>query len=242
MKKVVLLALCLLPFAAFADTPRSTAAAALDSAAEVDASWDRVGPGIYAKTLANGEYVEVGFGSHALKRQLNALDATRSALLKQQANASTAAVQQELSDSLTQVDATIRALSAHVASTKLEGEITYEDLTEGCNKDRILGESVFSASWTAGGTSGNAAMTAYAIGVGLVGTTTVTATAANGSYTNFQSVPNVVLYNGQSLGVSAGINNDWDCSLSTSATLVASGCPTRTITRSITCGNIPPNP
>jgi hypothetical protein len=240
MKKALLLTLCLLPVAAFAETSQTSAA--LDSAVQIDASWNRVGPSIYAKTFANGEYVEIGFGSHALKRQLNSLDATRNTLLRQQASTSDAATRLSLSDSLAQVDAAIQALSVNVATSKLEGEITYEDMTEGCNKDRIVGDSVFGASWTAGGTTGSASMTAYAVGVGLVGTVTVTATAANGVYTNFQSVPNVVLYNGQNVGVNAAINNDWDCSLSTSATLVASGCPTRTITRSITCGNIPPNP
>jgi len=242
MKSAVLLSLCLLPVLAFADTAKSTEAAALDPAAQVDASWTRVDSSVYAKTLANGEYVEIGFGSQALRRQLKSLDATRNTLLKEQASTSDKAILQGLTDSLNQVDAAIGALSAGLTTRKLEGEISYEDLTPPCKSDRILGESVFSASWTAGGTTGSASMTAYAIGVGLVGSTTVTATAANGVWTNFQSIPNVTLYNGQSLNVNASINNDWDCNLSTSATLVAAGCPARTITRSITCGNIPPNP
>lgn len=242
MKMALLLPLCLLPIAASADTSPSAEPATRDVATQVDSSWTRVDKGVYAKTFAHGEYVEVGFGSRAVERQLQALTTTRDALLRQQASTSDMARSQNLADSLAQADAAIRALSAGLATRKLEGEITYEDLTPACKSDRILGESVFSASWTAGGTSGNASMTAYAVGVGLVGTTTVTATAANGVYTNFQSVPNVILYTGQSIGVDASINNDWDCSLSTSATLVAAGCPTRTITRSITCGNIPPNP
>jgi hypothetical protein len=242
MKKAVLLPLCLLSFAAFADTEKSTEAAALDSATQVDASWTRVDSGIYAKTFANGEYVEIGFGSQALKRQLKSLDATRDTLLRQQASTSDTAILQDLTDSLNQADAAIGALSAALPARKLEGEISYDDLTPACKSDRILGETVFSAAWSTGGVTGSASMTAYAIGVGLVGSTTVTATAANGVWTDFQSIPNVILYNGQSLSVNASINNDWDCNLSTSATLVAAGCPTRTITRSIICGNIPPNP